>query len=94
MKLTPQQVRKIMKDYSAKRYKQLKDKDLLKVRPYWQYHHDGTQASPCHLQWSGLVLRHDDPWWDTHFPPNGPDCKCWVIAVRADKYTGQVAPLD
>jgi uncharacterized protein with gpF-like domain len=29
-----------------------------------------------HLAWAGTVLPVDDPWWDTHFPPNGWGCKC------------------
>ncbi|MGH8013705.1 MAG: phage minor head protein, partial [Candidatus Binataceae bacterium] len=31
---------------------------------------------PQHLDWSGTVLRADDPWWETHWPPNGWNCKC------------------
>lgn len=34
-----------------------------------------------HLAWDGLVLRHDDDWWDTHYPPNGWGCKCFVEAL-------------
>jgi uncharacterized protein with gpF-like domain len=24
-----------------------------------------------HKSWDGLILPKDDPWWDSHFPPNG-----------------------
>ncbi|MEQ1695993.1 MAG: phage minor head protein [Hyphomicrobiaceae bacterium] len=36
-----------------------------------------------HLIWARtpIVLRVDDPWWETHFPPNGWQCKCWVLQV-------------
>ncbi|MCL2139358.1 MAG: phage head morphogenesis protein [Treponema sp.] len=34
-----------------------------------------------HLAWDGLVLPKDDPWWDSHYPPNGWGCKCWTMAV-------------
>ena len=34
-----------------------------------------------HLAWVGLCLRADDPWWNTHYPPNGWGCKCWVRQV-------------
>lgn len=39
-----------------------------------------------------MVLRYDDPWWQTHFPPNGFGCRCRVTAVRADQYKGEPAP--
>lgn len=47
------------------------------ARPYLLYtigpaeHH-----RPDHVAWSGTVLRADDPWWATHFPPNGFNCRC------------------
>jgi len=41
-----------------------------------------------HLEWDGLLLHKDDPWWNSHFPPNGWGCKCWTQAIsesRAEK---------
>lgn len=29
-----------------------------------------------HLEWVDVILLVDDPWWDTHFPPNGWGCEC------------------
>ena len=34
-----------------------------------------------HALWAGLCLRVDDPWWRTHYPPNGWGCKCHVRQV-------------
>ena len=31
-----------------------------------------------HLAWVGTVLPIEDPWWDTHYPPNGWNCQCRV----------------
>ena len=34
-----------------------------------------------HVAWSGTLLPAGDAWWDTHYPPNGWGCKCWVRQV-------------
>jgi SPP1 gp7 family putative phage head morphogenesis protein len=38
-----------------------------------------------HLAWDGLILPKDDPWWDSHYPPNGWGCKCWTMAVTEER---------
>ncbi|ADU99822.1 PBECR2 nuclease fold domain-containing protein [Alicycliphilus denitrificans] len=60
--------------YAAGRWQQLQE------APYWQYEHqDWVQhPRPEHESWDGLVLERDDPWWQTHFPPNGWGCQCKV----------------
>ena len=72
--------------YAAGRWKQLNDPELLKVRPFWRYiHSDGViHPRPHHKVWgdSGLTLPAGDPFWLTHFPPNGWGCRCRVQAVR------------
>ncbi len=82
--------------YAAGRYAQLTDPDLLKVRPYWKYKHSDTVAHPrpLHQSWNNTVLRYDDPWWLTHFCPNGYGCQCYVVAVRPSEYKGHPAPDD
>jgi hypothetical protein len=69
--------------YAAGRYAQLQA--LKTVRPFWRYRHsDAVQhPRPMHLAWNGLVLAADDPWWDTHYPPNGWGCQCTVEALNA-----------
>ena len=58
-------------------------KDIADDMPYWRYRHSNLSNVPReqHLEWNGMVLRHDDPWWNTHYPPNGWGCKCWVEAL-------------
>lgn len=34
-----------------------------------------------HVAWHGTLLPADDPWWETHMPPNGWGCKCHVRQV-------------
>lgn len=82
--------------YAAGRWAQLTHPDLLKSRPYWQYIHNDSVAHPrpLHVKWSGLALRHDDPWWRSHFPPNGYGCRCRVRAVREPAPGKDAAPDD
>jgi len=68
--------------YHAGRLAQLNDPELLKVAPFRMYRHGGSaEPRPQHLKWDKIVRRHDDPWWDTHYTPNGWGCSCYVIAV-------------
>ncbi len=54
--------------------------EQLQAAPYWQYEHSDFVEKPreLHVQWDGLILAQGDPWWRTHFPPNGWGCKCTV----------------
>lgn len=68
--------------YHAGRYAQMTDPDVMSYRPYWRYRHGGSRhPRPEHLSWDGLVLPADDPWWNTHYPPNGWGCRCYVEAL-------------
>jgi hypothetical protein len=71
--------------YQAGRYAQMTDPDVARARPYWRYRHvEGeTCPRPEHLAWDGLILRADDPWWSTHYPPNGWGCRCYVETLSA-----------
>jgi len=63
--------------HAAGRYTQLQR------MPYWQYHHASGVGNPRHqhLSWSGMVLPKDDPFWQTHYPPNGWGCRCYVTGM-------------
>ena len=75
----------LLTSHAAGRHAQLTDPELLARRPYWRYiHSDGVlHPRPLHVSWNGLVLRHDHPFWQTHYPPNGWGCHCRVTAVEA-----------
>lgn len=64
--------------YMAGRYQQMQA--VKRTRPYWRYRHNDSVAHPRpqHLAWDGIVLAADDPWWDTHFTPNGWGCRCYI----------------
>ncbi|MDM5074570.1 phage head morphogenesis protein [Aeromonas bestiarum] len=39
-----------------------------------------------HVSWNGITLPVDDPWWQTHMPPNGWGCHCWVRQISKFEY--------
>ncbi len=86
--------------YAAGRYQQLQE--LKRVRPFWMYVHSDAVVHPRpeHLAWDGLVLPADDPWWDTHFGPNGWGCQCTVQGLnhrdllRLGKTVGTAPPIE
>lgn len=73
--------------YAAGRYRQLTDPDFVALFPFWRYVHNDSVRHPrlLHQHWGAirLTLRHDHPFWQTHFPPNGWGCQCRVTPTDA-----------
>lgn len=81
--------------YSAGRFAQQSDPDVLAVYPYWQYRHSGNpNPRHDHLRWDGLTLLASDKWWQTHYPPNGWNCGCYTepMTARALGRQGKAGP--
>jgi hypothetical protein len=83
--------------YSAGRWAQLNNPELLARAPYWMYRHSDAVASPrpLHLSWNYVTKLATDPWWQTHYTPNGWGCQCYVIAVSkadAERMGGKFGP--
>lgn len=81
--------------HAAGRYRQMTDPDTLAHMPYWQYRHNSLEnPREEHQAWHGMVLRWDDPWWSTHYPPNGWGCRCDVrpISERMLRKMGKTGP--
>ncbi len=71
--------------YAAGRRQQMLEPGYVRLRPFWRYLHSDNvmHPRPHHLAWHGITLRHDHPWWKTHYAPNGFGCECRIVAVSA-----------
>lgn len=85
--------------FAAGRWQQIQE--TKKRRPYLRYVAVlDSRTRPQHRAWNGLVLPIDDPFWQTHFPPNGWRCRCSVQQLNdrdLDRYgysVGQAPPVD
>ena len=70
--------------YHRGHWQAMTDPDVVRVRPYLRYvKSSSADPRPEHLRWASppVILPYDDPWWDTHYPPNGWGCKCGVVSM-------------
>lgn len=75
--------------YQVGRYKQMADVKAL--RPFWQYMTaDDVAVRDEHAALHGKVYHADHPIWDTYYPPNDFNCRCYVktLSVRQLKQRG------
>jgi SPP1 gp7 family putative phage head morphogenesis protein len=67
--------------YAAGRWQQIQE--TKRARPWLRYVTVGDhRVRPQHRDWHDLVLAVDDPWWETHFPPNDWGCRCRVDTMN------------
>ncbi|MDR3370678.1 MAG: phage minor head protein [Rhodoferax sp.] len=83
--------------HMAGRWKQLVANQA--QRPYLQYRTAGdSHVRPQHRMWNGLIYLLSDPFWQTHYPPNGWGCRCTVRAYgeaeMKDKDLSESAPFE
>ncbi len=66
--------------YAVARHQQ--QMETVRDFPYWKYETVGdSRVRPGHAALDGKVLRADDPWWKTHYPPWDWGCRCIVVAL-------------
>lgn len=66
--------------FSAGRWKRIEE--TKKRKPFLVYmtmQDEHVRAS--HRRWNALVLPVDHPFWDTRYPPNGWNCRCYAYAI-------------
>jgi SPP1 gp7 family putative phage head morphogenesis protein len=57
------------------------------THPYLRYvTRADERVRESHRPWHNLTLTVDDPWWQTHYPPNGWRCRCKAVPMRASEY--------
>lgn len=66
--------------YAAAKWKAFVENKLM--RPFLRYVGIlDDRIRPQHRSWHDTILPVDDPWWKTHFPPNGWGCRCDVQSL-------------
>lgn len=89
--------------YMAGRYKE--QMENVDNRPYWQYVAVmDKRTRPAHAALNGKIFPADDPFWNSHYPPNGWGCRCRVRALsegnlknrglRAESSKGKLSTED
>ena len=74
---------------SASQYRRLRKN--AKMLPYWVYRTVGDgQVRPEHAALDGLTLPASDPEWSKIYPPNDWGCRCWVDAIMAEEFDGDI----
>ena len=64
-----------------------------KTHPYVRYITQGDErVRVAHQAWANVTLPIDDPFWQTHYPPNGWRCRCRAVAVSRRDYDAGVTP--
>ena len=74
---------------AASQYRQLRKS--AGTLPYWVYRTVGDgQVRPEHAALDGLTLPASDPEWSKIYPPNDWGCRCWVDAIMAEEFDGNM----
>jgi len=70
--------------YAAGHWSRIREQKA--IMPYLMYDAvDDHRTRPQHAAWDGKVLPVESPFWQTHFPPNGWNCRCSVIQLDKDQ---------
>ena len=84
--------------YNAGRYAEMTRPAVLAVRPFWKFVAilDERTTGTC-SPLNGTIVRHDDAFWRTHFPPLHFNCRSTVVSLsrgEAERAGGAKKPPD
>ena len=68
--------------YNAGRFAEMTRPAVLAVRPFWKFVAilDGRTTATC-APLNGVIRPHDDPFWESHFPPLHFNCRSTVVSL-------------
>jgi SPP1 gp7 family putative phage head morphogenesis protein len=81
--------------YSAGRWQADQDPAIQEI--LWGYEYSAVgddRTRESHMAMDGTTLPKDDPFWQTHWPPNGYNCRCIAIPIYADSVQDVPPPDD
>lgn len=88
----------VVQAQNAGRHAQMTTPAILERRPFWQYVDvDDQRECPICNACHGVILPFDDPWWDTHSPPNHFSCRCRkrpLTVAQAESMGVTIAPTQ
>lgn len=81
--------------YSAGRLAAQRDPAVLSARPYWRYDAliDGRESDVCR-RLNDAIVKADDPWWATRYPPNHYNCRSTVRSLSEAQVRARGGPND
>lgn len=60
--------------------------EVADARPLWQYRAImDSRTRPAHAAMNGKVYDYRHPIWNTWYPPNGFNCRCYVKSLSLDQ---------
>ena len=60
-------------------------RDVVSLHHLWMYDaRNDDRVRPSHAAMDGIIFRHDDPIWATHYSPNGWNCRCRVRVLTSE----------
>lgn len=74
--------------FNAGRWQEDQDPDIQEILWGYKYVTAGDdRVRESHAAWDGVTLPKDHEFWQTHWPPNGWNCRCQVIPVFDERKT-------
>jgi SPP1 gp7 family putative phage head morphogenesis protein len=76
----------VQRSYSAGRYAQMTDPQVIKARPYWRF--DAvldSRTSPICKPLNGTILPADSPFWQSNYPPLHHHCRSGVYSLTDEQ---------